>query len=71
MCTGDIVGYLNSDDIYLPGALMRIGAYFSQHPSSMAVTGKCKRIDEAGNEINKGVSLYKNTWLHFWDLIAY
>jgi len=65
MCTGDIVRYLNSDDIYLPGALKRIGAHFSQYPSSMAVTGKCKRIDEAGNEINKGVSLYKNTWLHF------
>jgi len=29
---GDIYAYLNSDDFYLPGSLMRVRRYFSDHP---------------------------------------
>ena len=30
--TGDIVAYLNSDDLYLPGALAKVSQYFTDHP---------------------------------------
>lgn len=30
--TGDIVAFLNSDDLYLPGALAAVGRYFTEHP---------------------------------------
>lgn len=30
--TGDIVAYLNSDDLYLPGAFSKVVKYFSEHP---------------------------------------
>jgi glycosyltransferase involved in cell wall biosynthesis len=63
MCTGDIVAYLNSDDTYLPGALLRVGEFFAQNPAAMAVTGKCKRIDDRGAEINRFITIYKNLWL--------
>jgi glycosyltransferase involved in cell wall biosynthesis len=30
--TGDIVAYLNSDDLYLPGAFAAVATYFREHP---------------------------------------
>jgi len=63
--TGEVVGFINSDDLLEPGALMRIGKYFSEHPKANWVTGKCRTIDHEGNEIRKGITLYKNTWLLF------
>jgi glycosyltransferase involved in cell wall biosynthesis len=30
--TGDIVAYLNSDDLYLPGAFAAVTAFFKEHP---------------------------------------
>lgn len=32
--SGDIVAYLNSDDLYLPGAFAAVVKYFSEHPDS-------------------------------------
>lgn len=37
--TGDIVAYLNSDDLYLPGAFAAVAAYFSQHTESKWLCG--------------------------------
>ncbi len=37
--TGEIFGWLNSDDVLLPNALQTIGAYFAQHPDCDFVTG--------------------------------
>src|SRR5438552_6722863 len=31
--TGEIVGYLNSDDLYLPGALRAVESFFEAEPS--------------------------------------
>lgn len=36
---GEIMGWLNSDDLLLPGALQRIGAYFAAHPDVDVVYG--------------------------------
>jgi len=32
--TGDLLGWLNSDDVYLPGALLSVGQAYAQHPGS-------------------------------------
>ena len=45
-CTGDIAAYLNSDDMYLPGALRRVAARFGQDPVPDVVYGNLYRIDE-------------------------
>lgn len=37
--TGEILGWLNSDDILFPGALMAIGSYFAAHPEIDVVMG--------------------------------
>lgn len=42
--TGDILGWINSDDVLLPGALARIRAAFASHPEWDVVTGHHVRI---------------------------
>jgi glycosyltransferase involved in cell wall biosynthesis len=39
--TGDIVAYLNSDDLYLPGALHAVSRWFSANPVSQWISGGC------------------------------
>lgn len=52
--TGDVVGWLNSDDLLLPGALEKIARGF-QHPSVQAICGWTITIDEAGRKIGRRV----------------
>ncbi|MGA2230099.1 MAG: sulfotransferase [Tepidisphaeraceae bacterium] len=35
--TGDVCGYLNADDMYEPGGLMRVGEYFRDHPRASVI----------------------------------
>ncbi len=53
--TGEIMGYLNSDDILLPGALLYVGRYFRQHPDVAAVYGHRIVVDTNGNEVGRWV----------------
>src|ERR1039457_1571996 len=32
---GEIIGWLNSDDLYLPGALQKVSDYFRAHPDGL------------------------------------
>ena len=52
---GDVLAYLNSDDIYLPGTLKRVGEYYARTHADW-ITGDCLTIDEAGKPS-------KNNWL--------
>jgi len=51
MATGDILAYLNSDDMYLPGGIRAIANYFRSHPEIGLVYGECRVIDEQGREL--------------------
>ena len=42
---GDILAYLNSDDVLMPGAITRIVNYFDQHPECGMVYGNADYID--------------------------
>lgn len=44
-CTGDIVTWLNSDDVLLPGALAAVAQTFAANPSAEAVYGDFIYID--------------------------
>jgi GT2 family glycosyltransferase len=60
---GDVVGWLNADDLYLPGALTRVRQAFAEHPHREWATGPCLIIDAAGDEIRRGVTRYKRLLL--------
>lgn len=51
--TLDIMGWLNSDDILMPGALHHIGAYFARHPEVDVVYGHRVIIDDQDREIGR------------------
>lgn len=53
--TGDIMAYLNSDDLLLPGALHYVAQYFLNHPEVDVVYGHRVLIDEYDQEIGRWV----------------
>ena len=63
LVSGDILAYLNADDLLLPGALLRVGQLFMERPEAMWLTGQCRIIDESNREIRKLITAYKNLWL--------
>jgi glycosyltransferase involved in cell wall biosynthesis len=65
MATGAILGFINSDDVYEPGALTIVGEYFLRNPRGAWLTGRCRNIDQNGCEIRKPITAYKNFWLRF------
>jgi glycosyltransferase involved in cell wall biosynthesis len=53
--TGDIMSYLNSDDILLPGTLHYVADFFARHPSVDVVYGHRVVIDEEDREIGRWI----------------
>jgi glycosyltransferase involved in cell wall biosynthesis len=47
---GEIVAYLNSDDLYTPGALAEVAQHFNDHPGCAVVHGHTIVIDQEGYE---------------------
>ncbi|MFC2046008.1 glycosyltransferase family 2 protein [Chloroflexota bacterium] len=45
---GEILAWLNSDDVYEPGAVSAVVEAFRRHPWAGVVSGDCQVIDEAG-----------------------
>lgn len=50
---GEIVGWLNSDDVYLPGAVSAAVAYLIEHPACAMVYGNGYHIDAAGKRLDE------------------
>lgn len=53
---GEILGFLNADDILLPHALETVGQYFLTHPDVDVVSGHCHIIDAQGNVLRDSYS---------------
>lgn len=58
--TGDIVGWVNSDDLLLPGALARVTRAFQEHPEIEWLHGRCEIVDIHDQPVRRWVSLYKH-----------
>lgn len=70
VASGEILTYLNSDDLYEPGALHQVGAYFAAHPDAVCISGQCHNINEQGQIIRNIISRYKNFWLRMGGYTA-
>jgi glycosyltransferase involved in cell wall biosynthesis len=57
--TADIVAFINSDDVYLPGALLAVARYFESHPDAMWLTGDHFVVDGTGRKVQSYVVKYK------------
>ena len=54
-CNGDIMAWLNADDILLPGAAHYVSKFFINHPNIDVVYGHRINIDRDGNEIGRRI----------------
>jgi glycosyltransferase involved in cell wall biosynthesis len=71
MASGDVVGWLNADDRYEPGALTAVGEALARNRGAVWVTGYCRIIDDAGSEIRRAITAYKSLLLRRWSLGLY
>jgi hypothetical protein len=53
--TGEIMAWLNSDDLLMPGALAHVASYFAEHPEIDVVYGHRILIDVEDREIGRWV----------------
>ena len=58
--TGDIIGWLNSDDTLMPGALARVADAFAARPEAEWLHGRCEIIDEHDRPVRRWISRYKH-----------
>ena len=68
--TGELVCYLNSDDLLAPGSLRRVAQAFRRAPDAYWLTGQCEIIDEGGREIRPYIRSYKSLWLRHYSRAA-
>jgi glycosyltransferase involved in cell wall biosynthesis len=71
MASGDVIGELNADDVYEPGALEAVADAFATRPDAQWLTGLCRIIDGDGREIRRSITRYKNALLRRYSLPLY
>jgi glycosyltransferase involved in cell wall biosynthesis len=59
VASGDILAYLNSDDIYYPGCLRRVISYFEQHPDCKILYGDAWHLHGDGSIMER---YYTEPW---------
>lgn len=62
LASGDVVAWLNADDRYRPGALMRVAEQMRAYPDAAFVFGHCPIVDVEGREIRKGITRFKEAF---------
>jgi glycosyltransferase involved in cell wall biosynthesis len=71
MATGEVIGFLNADDRYEPGALRAVGEAFAHESGAMWATGYCRIIGDDGAEIREPITRYKNFLLRRFSFPLY
>ncbi len=61
ICNGEILAWLNADDLWAPGAVNKAVSYLKKHPEIDVVYGDCGIIDQHGD-------LVKIVRVREWDL---
>ena len=67
LSSGEVIGWLNADDGYEPGALMAVGEALASSPEAMWATGYCRIVGLEGREIRRPITRYKNFLLRHYS----
>lgn len=67
LATGDVGAILMGDDTYEFGTLQAVADAFKKNPRQKWLYGRCKIVNEKGEEIRKSISLYKNIIGYFYS----
>lgn len=67
MATGDILGYINSDDYYLQGTLHHVAECFTRQSEIQWLIGGCVTVSPTGKKITKFYGVEQN----FESLVCY
>ena len=59
LATGDVLAWLNADDVYHDGALARARAALDGRPERAVAFGRCRIVNEEGGEIRKPITRFK------------
>lgn len=57
---GDVLGWVNSDDLLRPGAIQAAVTAFRENPDAPWLHGRCDIVDEQDRVIRRAVSAYKD-----------
>ena len=63
MADGDVLAWLNSDDVYTPLALTNVWRQFHDHPAAEWLVGRYQIVNDAGQPIRDGIVRYKERQL--------
>ncbi len=66
MGRGDIVAWINSDDMYPQGTFRKVAQYFSAHPDVDLIYGDCMMINESSCPIGLGTHI-QLTWKELYE----
>jgi glycosyltransferase involved in cell wall biosynthesis len=72
-CHGDVIGWIDADDIYEPGAVKTAIDYFAKHDDAQFIYGGCRIIDANGDHIGSFVirDFDRKQWLNEWHYIVF
>lgn len=59
LVSGDIVGFQNSDDYYVPDAVETSVRFLQTHPDCIGVSGDARYVDAHGKDLRRGVITYR------------
>lgn len=62
MVTGDIVGWLNSDDYYSPGAFEQIAGAFKNNPEADLIYFDVRNFSQSGSTLYRHQASYSEEW---------
>ncbi|CAK8712002.1 MAG: Glycosyltransferase, GT2 family [Candidatus Electronema aureum] len=71
LATGDVLAWLNADDLYYPGTLQRVRLAMECRPEAAICFGSCPIIDQQGKEIRQNISRFKEFFYPFSSRFTY
>lgn len=71
LATGDVLAWLNADDIYYPRTLERVAQALACRADAAFCFGNCPIINEQGQEIRSGITRFKEFFYPFSSRFTY